>query len=76
VRLIVSKEAAADPWLREFLMDRNPGAAQRRCGYLNASARSVCTERGRQSAVTNARELVTVRALSLYRSVRSSDRNR
>jgi plasmid stabilization system protein ParE len=40
--LIVSKEAAADlVRLREFLMDRNPGAAQRAAAAISNAIRSL-----------------------------------
>ena len=42
MRLIVSKEAAADlVRLREFLMDRNPGAAQRAAAAISNAIRSL-----------------------------------
>lgn len=69
MRLIVSKEAAADfTRLREFLMDRNPGAAQRAAAAISNAIRSLgmYPERGRQSAVTNARELVVPFGRSAY----------
>jgi plasmid stabilization system protein ParE len=61
VRLIVSKEAAADlVRLRDFLMDRNPVAAQRAAAAIANAIRSlgIYPERGRLSAVADARELV------------------
>jgi plasmid stabilization system protein ParE len=69
VRLIVSKEAAADlVRLREFLVDRNPGAAQRAAAAISNAIRSLgmYPERGRQAGVTNARELVVPFGRSAY----------
>jgi plasmid stabilization system protein ParE len=69
VRLIVSKEAAADlVRLREFLMDRNPAAAQRAAAAIANGIRSlgIYPERGRQSAVEDARELVVPFGRSAY----------
>jgi plasmid stabilization system protein ParE len=73
VRLIVSKDAAADlVRLREFLMDRNPGAAQRAAAAIANAIRSLgmYPERGRQTSVADARELVVPFGRSAY--IRSS----
>jgi plasmid stabilization system protein ParE len=69
VRLIVSKEAAADlVRLRDFLMDRNPVAAQRAATAIANAIRSlgIYPERGRLSAVADARELIVPFGRSAY----------
>jgi plasmid stabilization system protein ParE len=67
--LVVSKEAAADLlWLRDFLMDRNPSAAQRAAAAIVNAIRSLdlLPERGRPSSAGDTRELVVPFGRSAY----------
>ena len=69
MKLIVSKEAAADlTRLRDFLMDRNPSAAQRAVAAIANAVRSLdlFPQRGRQSGAADMRELVVPFGRSAY----------
>ena len=69
MRLVVSKEAAADlTRLRDFLMDRNPSAAQRAVAAIANAVRSLdlFPQRGRQSGAADMRELVVLFGRSAY----------
>lgn len=69
MRLVVSKEAAADlVRLRDFLMDQNPMAAQRAAAAIANAIRSLdlLPERGRPSSAVDARELVVPFGRSAY----------
>jgi plasmid stabilization system protein ParE len=69
VRLIVSKDAAADlVRLRDFLVDRNPNAAQRAAAAIvNAiGSLDLFPERGRPSGLGDTRELVVPFGRSAY----------
>jgi plasmid stabilization system protein ParE len=69
VRLIVSAGAAADlVRLRDFLLDRNPRAAQRASAAIGNAIRSLdlFPERGRRSGASDTRELVVPFGRSAY----------
>ena len=69
MKLIVSKEALADlVRLRDFLVDRNPSAAQRAAAAIANAIRSLdlFPERGRQSDAGDTRELVVPFGRSAY----------
>jgi plasmid stabilization system protein ParE len=69
VKLIVSEEAVADlVRLRDFPMNRNPGAAQRATAAIANAIRSLdpSPERGRPSGANDTRELVVPFGRSAY----------
>ena len=69
MKLLVSKEAAADlVRLRDFLLNRNRGAAQRAAAAIINAIRSLdlFAERGRPSGAGDTRELVVPFGRSAY----------
>jgi len=69
VKLVVSKEAAADlKRLRAFLVDKNPSAAQRAVAAIANAVRSLeaFPARGRPSGTSDTRELIVPFGQSAY----------